>query len=117
MTTARTRLLLLNRSTLRCGQSLRMSFRVCTGLKLLFGATTYRTGVGEYREFSLTIRLSTHRVSGLCYSRNEVPPNVQIVFSLDHTITPAGSSCSLIVSRSEERRVGKECRSRWWPYH
>src|SRR5688572_33329442 len=22
-----------------------------------------------------------------------------------------------INSRSEERRVGKECRSRWWPYH
>src|SRR5690554_6746059 len=21
------------------------------------------------------------------------------------------------VERSEERRVGKECRSRWWPYH
>src|SRR6266511_6241887 len=21
------------------------------------------------------------------------------------------------ISRSEERRVGKECRSRWWPYH
>src|SRR4051812_40174610 len=21
------------------------------------------------------------------------------------------------VTRSEERRVGKECRSRWWPYH
>ena len=21
------------------------------------------------------------------------------------------------VARSEERRVGKECRSRWWPYH
>ena len=20
-------------------------------------------------------------------------------------------------NRSEERRVGKECRSRWWPYH
>src|SRR5687768_18421852 len=20
-------------------------------------------------------------------------------------------------SRSEERRVGKECRARWWPYH
>src|SRR5688572_32536441 len=25
----------------------------------------------------------------------------------------ARSACS----RSEERRVGKECRSRWWPYH
>ena len=23
----------------------------------------------------------------------------------------------LAVSRSEERRVGKECRSRWSPYH
>ena len=22
-----------------------------------------------------------------------------------------------ILTRSEERRVGKECRSRWWPYH
>ena len=24
---------------------------------------------------------------------------------------------NLIMSRSEERRVGKECRSRWSPYH
>src|SRR6266404_7379540 len=23
----------------------------------------------------------------------------------------------MIAGRSEERRVGKECRSRWWPYH
>src|SRR5688572_33105688 len=22
-----------------------------------------------------------------------------------------------VSKRSEERRVGKECRSRWWPYH
>ena len=22
-----------------------------------------------------------------------------------------------VKDRSEERRVGKECRSRWWPYH
>src|SRR3712207_9507766 len=27
-----------------------------------------------------------------------------------------GFDCSLL-SRSEERRVGKECRSRWSPYH
>ena len=26
-------------------------------------------------------------------------------------------SLYIIVSRSEERRVGKECRSRWSPYH
>src|SRR3712207_7359193 len=23
----------------------------------------------------------------------------------------------ILRDRSEERRVGKECRSRWWPYH
>ena len=27
------------------------------------------------------------------------------------------TSTSQISSRSEERRVGKECRSRWSPYH
>ena len=25
--------------------------------------------------------------------------------------------CRYVVKRSEERRVGKECRSRWSPYH
>src|SRR5258708_38106019 len=28
-----------------------------------------------------------------------------------------GQMTSSVVSRSEERRVGKECRSRWSPYH
>ena len=27
------------------------------------------------------------------------------------------SDLSIMLSRSEERRVGKECRSRWSPYH
>ena len=30
---------------------------------------------------------------------------------------PAGAEFGIYVSRSEERRVGKECRSRWSPYH
>src|SRR2546429_9127264 len=29
----------------------------------------------------------------------------------EHRLEPKG------IARSEERRVGKECRSRWWPYH
>ena len=30
----------------------------------------------------------------------------------------AGKSTTMnIITRSEERRVGKECRSRWSPYH
>src|SRR5690242_21884864 len=31
-----------------------------------------------------------------------------------HDGPPVGQKDRL---RSEERRVGKECRSRWWPYH
>ena len=31
--------------------------------------------------------------------------------------TVIGVAWSVIRSRSEERRVGKECRSRWSPYH
>ena len=31
--------------------------------------------------------------------------------------TVEGHSGQLIFGRSEERRVGKECRSRWSPYH
>ena len=30
---------------------------------------------------------------------------------------PALSACVVLDIRSEERRVGKECRSRWSPYH
>ena len=38
-------------------------------------------------------------------------------------VTPAigdlgkGAGKLLLITRSEERRVGKECRSRWSPYH
>ena len=33
------------------------------------------------------------------------------------TILVVFCPCSLVLARSEERRVGKECRSRWSPYH
>ena len=32
-------------------------------------------------------------------------------------ISPDGTEYTFYSSRSEERRVGKECRSRWSPYH
>src|SRR5690554_613904 len=34
------------------------------------------------------------------------------ITKFNHTLVMGG----LVVSRSEERRVGKECRSRWWTY-
>ena len=33
------------------------------------------------------------------------------------TVMEQGRGKKVIVYRSEERRVGKECRSRWSPYH
>src|SRR5256712_175926 len=30
---------------------------------------------------------------------------------------PTSGTYTVIIGRSEERRVGKECRSRWSPYH
>ena len=33
------------------------------------------------------------------------------------TSTPFGYDNDIFIARSEERRVGKECRSRWSPYH
>ena len=32
-------------------------------------------------------------------------------------VTSAGKPGDNVTTRSEERRVGKECRSRWSPYH
>ena len=40
------------------------------------------------------------------------------LFAGINTIYAQGQSpTGLVVDRSEERRVGKECRSRWSPYH
>jgi len=36
---------------------------------------------------------------------------------IDTSHVPHGWESGLIYERSEERRVGKECRSRWSPYH
>ena len=35
----------------------------------------------------------------------------------DFGVETAAMSASIAPGRSEERRVGKECRSRWSPYH
>src|SRR5260221_6531438 len=37
--------------------------------------------------------------------------------ALDEAVEQTKHNTGLILNRSEERRVGKECRSRWSPYH
>src|SRR5256885_15558313 len=46
------------------------------------------------------------------------PDDYMITAYRDHAHALArGTSANLCMARSEERRVGKECRSRWSPYH
>ena len=47
-------------------------------------------------------------------ARARDPITAKLVANL---ITAAGADRVVTLTRSEERRVGKECRSRWSPYH
>src|SRR3712207_7279756 len=40
-----------------------------------------------------------------------------VAFATDSAASRVKPPCNGTASRSEERRVGKECRSRWSPYH
>ena len=60
----------------------------------------------------LTILLSKNKVITL--HRDELDSEVT---ERIEAYRPGALSPSLILTRSEERRVGKECRSRWSPYH
>ena len=42
---------------------------------------------------------------------------VELLLSIEQTAQQAGWNVFILNLRSEERRVGKECRSRWSPYH
>ena len=54
----------------------------------------------------------------ISYLRWEMSLLEELGFGLDLSACAAtGQTHDLIYVRSEERRVGKECRSRWSPYH
>src|SRR5256885_7352018 len=53
-------------------------------------------------------------------SRNNLAVGVAsggVIPSHTNSVLPRGTAMSQLRIRSEERRVGKECRSRWSPYH
>ena len=68
------------------------------------------------RQQQRTIEITPKR--GAIYDRNMHPlamsVPVQSAFAVPSEI---GDNAAMAADRSEERRVGKECRSRWSPYH
>ena len=44
-------------------------------------------------------------------------PNVYLRETSDSNLNMVNYNNQPLINRSEERRVGKECRSRWSPYH
>ena len=59
----------------------------------------------------------------MAQKRNALGRGLDALLSMDEVQTEGSSSINeielskIVVNRSEERRVGKECRSRWSPYH
>ena len=95
---------------------------------ILFNGQTIRVKIGQTVLSALLEQ--GHNIpnscrAGVCQScliqatEGDVPPEAQT--GLKDTLKAQGyfmaCSCKPETSRSEERRVGKECRSRWSPYH
>ena len=55
------------------------------------------------------VRLSAQSLR-VPYQTFTLPNGLQVIVHEDHSVP-------VVAVRSEERRVGKECRSRWSPYH
>src|SRR5690348_18511149 len=76
--------------------------------------TRIRAGFGLFPDLAIV-----EREGGLSGPAVEVPDQVRVEFvtrlvgRIEHRLAAGGNHLGL---RSEERRVGKECRSRWWPW-
>ena len=63
------------------------------------------------------LRIVSAATETLRLATGVIPLDRRPADTLDLDGLPAGRTTIGIGSRSEERRVGKECRSRWSPYH
>jgi len=80
-------------------------------------ARAHRTGTDRIAEVARD--LSCEIVVNVQGDEPLIDPCVitELVAPLQHDPTLLMSTVCCAITRSEERRVGKECRSRWSPYH
>jgi len=64
----------------------------------------------QYSEVVISFPSTTEKIDQTDVIEVEMPVGLYTKFKIN-------PPCGLCSSRSEERRVGKECRSRWSPYH
>ena len=62
------------------------------------------------------IAFAVSKITSMSRNQEEQQNKVDEILSDEETIQAPTESQETVV-RSEERRVGKECRSRWSPYH
>ena len=78
--------------------------------------------VGDRIKRARNLRGMTQKELGIAIGFEEKSADIRIAQYESNTRTPKEDLLRKIaevldVNRSEERRVGKECRSRWSPYH
>ena len=93
-------------------------------IDLSWTASTDSSGISDYRVYRDSALIVTLGASSLSYSDVGLMPATSysyFVVARDTVGNPANSNTVSVLTpplpRSEERRVGKECRSRWSPYH
>src|SRR5256886_14669804 len=77
------------------------------------------------KKYLVTIALVLAATAALAQEKKPAPPPAEskpatpgvVIEEADPVIITAGDMKIRKSERSEERRVGKECRSRWSPYH
>src|SRR5258708_17599158 len=66
---------------------------------------------------SLSVLESPDKKSFLLHADAETVGLVKALYNMSNHYDSTLEKSTLLPNRSEERRVGKECRSRWSPYH
>ena len=102
-----------------CGDRITMQLAVRDGVVREIGFTGRGCAISQ-----ASASLLTDEVKGKTLDEVAGVQAVDLLELLGIEISPARLKCAMLsheslqhVLRSEERRVGKECRSRWSPYH